>query len=99
MMLYRGKMNKTRAYIGCLGNFLLGTLGVVGVGWFLILKFPNTAKTVYIVGGILILMCLWSAFDEMNKKMKLKKETDKPSENNVIDVEPQKDDTNNQTSN
>ena len=67
-------MKKTKAYAGCLGNFLLGALGVVGVGWFLTLKFPKSVTAVYLVGGLLILMCLWSAYDEMRKKEKYKNE-------------------------
>ncbi len=63
-------MNKTKAILGFVMNFLLGALGVAGLGWIILLAFPKAAKTVYIVGSILFLMCLWTAFDEMRKKLK-----------------------------
>jgi hypothetical protein len=66
----RVKMKKSKAIIRFLGNFFLGALGVVGVGWFLIVAYPKTTKTVYIVGSLCILMCLWSAFDDMRKRLK-----------------------------
>ena len=75
-------MKNMKAYLVCLGNFLLGALGVVGVGWFILLKYPNAKTTVYIIGGILILMCLWSAIEEMNRKLKRPQKSDLPAETN-----------------
>jgi hypothetical protein len=87
-------MNKTKAYLGCLGNFLLGSLGVVGVGWFILLKYPKATSAVYTIGGILILMIVWSAYDEINKKLKQKNDKNAPIDVKAIDVAPEEDKAN-----
>lgn len=79
-------MNKSKAILGFLANFLLGALGVVGIGWLILYKFPKAAVAVYTVGGICILMCLWSAYDEMNKKMKKKKDVDTLVDVKAVDI-------------
>ena len=65
-------MNKTKAILGFLANSLLGVLGVVGIGWFVIMKFPKLTTLVYVLGVIFILMCFWSSYDEIRKKLKQK---------------------------
>lgn len=79
-------MNKTKAFLGFLANFLLGALGVAGLAWLLLYKFPKAAVAVYIIGGICILMCLWSAYDEMNKKLKKKMDGDKLVDVKAVDA-------------
>jgi hypothetical protein len=87
-------MKKSKAIIRFLGNFLLGALGVVGVGWFLIVAYPKTTKTVYIVGSLCILMCLWSAYDDMRKRVKqnisIDQKEKQENENSTRTEEPDK---------
>ncbi len=89
-------MNKTKAILGFLANFLLGVLGVVGVGWLVLLKFPKLTTLVFVLGAIFILMCFWSAYDEMRKKLKQKSGNQGSGTQVKIPTEPSSENPSNQ---
>jgi hypothetical protein len=82
-------MSKIKAFGGCLGSFLLGSLGVGIIGWIIMAIFPKSTTTVSSVGGILILILLWNSIDTMIKNIKQKGDTSSPTEVKPTDTESQ----------